>query len=109
MTELELETVGEIVAERTLALKEADAVLREVKVIIGKPNHFPESESYYCPFQILGLGDQRVLWAGGFDSVQAMQIALRTIGFILERDRPSSSAWSGDDDPGFPSIDDLTT
>jgi hypothetical protein len=63
---------------------------------------------YYCPFQILGLDDDRVRRAWGIDPVQALQLAMRQIGALLSASdaaktgRLSWDAGSTKGDFGFP-------
>jgi hypothetical protein len=54
-----------------------------VTVLIGKPETFPDGNGCYCPYQILGIGDQRVRYAGGEDTVQALMLTLKKIGTDL--------------------------
>jgi hypothetical protein len=78
--ELELKEVGPVIATRQLDLRGKPTV----KVIVGKPRPYPEPpEDYYCPFQIVGLGNEKIYYASGVDSVQALALALRKIGILL--------------------------
>ena len=80
---------------------------KTVTVLVGKPEKFPDAEDYYCPYQILGLGNERVRRAGGVDAVQALELALKMIGTDLYTSKESQSgelSWSGGKkgDLGFP-------
>lgn len=58
---------------------------REVLVSIGKPEMTPGGEGeFYCPIQISGLGnDEFVQPIYGVDGVQAIELAIRFIGWRL--------------------------
>jgi hypothetical protein len=75
---MHLKAVGIEIATRMLDLDG-----KQVTVVIGKPEKFPEGEDYYCPYQIVGMGDGQVRYAGGIDAVQALQLALQMIGVDL--------------------------
>jgi hypothetical protein len=83
---MKLETVGDVMATRKLqVLAEPD---HEGLVKLGRPQPSPddpESEEYFCPFQITGVGDERVRYAAGVDAFQAIELALRLIGAFLHR------------------------
>jgi hypothetical protein len=77
--EMKLSSVGIVIATRVLTLPKG----KEVTVAIGKPRKFRNGIDYYCPFQILGMGDDQVRYCGGVDAVQALQLALENIGTRL--------------------------
>jgi hypothetical protein len=58
---------------------------REVLVTIGKPAETPGvTEEFYCPIQTAGLGDDEIVTAiFGVDEFQAIELALRYIGWRL--------------------------
>lgn len=100
---MKLTDVGVQIATRVL-----DLGGRQITVVIGKPEKFPDAEDFYCPYQIVGLGSGRVRYAGGIDAVQAMQLALKMVGADLYTS-PESQAkqltWQGGEssgDLGFP-------
>ena len=83
--------LGLVVAERRLRL--SDDPHREVWVRLGQPQPFPDQpfKDYYCPYQIVGLGDERVRYAGGIDSLHAMESALLLLPTelgVLRRNHP---------------------
>ena len=105
---MDLSTVGEVIATRSLNL--ADEKDRVVVVLIGRPRQFPDSTDYYCPFQITGIGSERVKYAGGVDPVQALQLALLKAGadlYALDRKTGGRLRWDGGEpgDLGFPKPD----
>jgi hypothetical protein len=58
---------------------------REVLVSIGKPIEAPDSKGeFYCPIHTVGLGDEEIVTTiFGVDSFQAIELALRFIGWRL--------------------------
>lgn len=88
--------LGEVVAERELEHAGGSA---RVVVRIGKPTEDPaEGGDWRCPFQILGLGDERVYEAFGIDAVQALQLCLMMIDANLYG---QPVTWLGEKDLGF--------
>lgn len=74
-----MDSIGDVIAARTLTL---DGTL-EAKIIIGRPQHFPNGGNWYCPYQTLNVGLEQVLYAAGIDEVQALILALSMIGAKL--------------------------
>jgi len=58
---------------------------REVLVSIGKPAEPPDSQGeFYCPIHTVGLGNDEIVTAiSGVDGFQAIELALRFIGWRL--------------------------
>jgi hypothetical protein len=76
--------------------EEAAAVLR-----IGRPVEHPEGD-WNCPFQISGMGDDRIHEASGVDSLQALSMGLQMARAQLESYRRSHRiTWLGGDDLGI--------
>jgi hypothetical protein len=72
--------LGTIIAERGLYLDD----LRVVRVRIGTPVTSEEApHEAGCPYQIDGLGSGKVRFIFGVDGVQALWLALQTIGSDL--------------------------
>lgn len=99
--------VGEIIATRKLNICKEDEVVGVITINIGKPQLFPDSTDYFTPFQIKGIGSEKVLYAAGIDAVQSLQLAMRMIGaklFSLRNSHLDSIFWEGDEngDLGFP-------
>lgn len=95
---MQLKDVGMQIATRVL-----DVGGKRVTVVIGKPEKFPDAEDYYCPYQIVGLGNERVRYAGGVDAVQAMLLALKMIGTDLctsPEAQAKQLTWQGGQSPG---------
>jgi hypothetical protein len=77
---MEVFEITEPIAVRDLYLTDTQGSKRKVQVLIGKPEPFPESEGYSCPFQIVGIGSEKVKYAAGIDAVQALQLVMVMIG-----------------------------
>jgi hypothetical protein len=78
--EMKVKSLGTIIATRKLALRGRYTVT----VKIGKPRKYPTPpDDYYCPFQITGLGNNKIRYAAGVDAVQALWLALQMVGGIL--------------------------
>jgi hypothetical protein len=65
-----LENLGQITAIRELEAIDGSTLTRRVRVLIGKPELFPEGPGYYCPFQISGAGSEDIKYAVGMDSAR---------------------------------------
>ncbi len=71
--------LGTIIATRTFELG-----TDKIVVLIGIPQKFPDGPDYYCPYQINGIGSEKVRYAGGVDSIQALQLCLNLISYDLD-------------------------
>ena len=69
---------------------------------------FRDSQDYYCPYEICWPNDRRISYAGGVDSVQALDLALKIVGVILytsEYGKAGRLRWHEQRDLGFPVTD----
>jgi hypothetical protein len=68
--------LGEVIAKRRLSVTGQPAL--EIWVVLGTPGPFPDAPDgdHYCPYQIKGIGDEELRYAGGVDSLQALELAL---------------------------------
>jgi hypothetical protein len=101
---MRLESVGKVLAERTLDL-ETNGEVRAVKVRIGMPRRIPDSPDFYCPYQIVGLADDTVRYTEGVDAAQAIYLAMEGAGTILASTtevRSGRLTWYGEREHGFP-------
>ncbi len=104
---MKLESVGEIIATRTLVLLREEKPPLEVTVLLGKPQQLPDFPDYYCPYQIKGVGSGKVLCSCGVDPFQALELALSTLGSeveILNTELGGKLRWDcgSNGDLGFP-------
>ncbi len=104
------EHVGQVIAERKLTALDSSEASDGVRVFLGKPERLPDRPDFYCPFQILGVGSDKVRCAYGIDAFQAIQLAMSAIGvFLTELNESEGSRlrWEGDEGGwlGFPLSD----
>lgn len=104
---MDFESLGEIIATRTLHLVDEHGHKRPVSLFIGKPEP-AEDSGYSCCYQLIGIGSQETKLARGADSIQALQSALMLAGASLHRlnlEVGGKLAWNDSslDDLGFPS------
>lgn len=92
--------IGETIATRELYLVENDGTRRVVLLRLGKPRTFPDSSDYYAPFQITGIGSEKVFCAGGIDAFQALQGVMPIISAQLAALNAACGGglrWEGDE------------
>lgn len=78
---------GTILGQRTLV--PADGGRGTLVVSLGIPRPTPGHDDWGCPFRLKGLGIDRVEYAYGIDSLQALTNALQGIRYVLDRlERP---------------------
>jgi hypothetical protein len=100
-----MSTLDDVIATRTYDVLGAHgAVERQVHVRIGRPTQEPTGE-WLCPYQITGLGFDRVFGALGMDAIQALQSVMVVIGGTLAGTTEAEEGrlrLDGFDDLGFP-------
>jgi hypothetical protein len=104
MSFMQLAGVGEIIASRTLFL--ANDPNRKIFVRMGKPQPLPDAlgDDHYCPFQITGLGNERVTYAAGVDAFQSLELCLKMIDAklaFLNREHGGQLRWECDEQGGL--------
>lgn len=103
---MQIENIGEVIAERVLESSIGGAKSKDVIVRLGRPKPFDEGAGYFCPFEIVGLGDQKIRYAAGVDAFQSLQLVFRMISAMLQHYRKELSVelhWrKSGDDLGFP-------
>jgi hypothetical protein len=72
-------------------------------------NRHRDNNDFFCPTQIVGVGDEHVDSSYGIDSVQALQLAMKRLGATLDRlnaEVGNTLRWEGDEDGsyGLPSV-----
>ncbi|SFD06021.1 DUF6968 family protein [Micromonospora sediminimaris] len=102
---MRLYELGEVVAERRIAMVLPDDGTSELVVRFGKPHPDPlPGGDWCCPFQIEGLADGAVDAAFGVDSLQAMLLAAYRVRLLLTEHAERTSArldWLGQPDLGL--------
>jgi len=102
---MDFDSLGEIIATRTLHLIDEHGHQRPVSVFIGKPE--PADSGYKCSYQVIGIGSQETQSARGSDSIQALQAAMILAGSSLHKlnqEVGGKLSWNGDaaGNLGFP-------
>jgi len=93
--------LGIVIARREFELGDSGKVILEV----GTPYPVDDGKTWFCPYRILGLGNERVKRTGGIDSVQAVYMALQMAGTDLYTSDPSRQkelTWCGQLNLGLP-------
>jgi hypothetical protein len=80
---MELDSIGEVIAERALKRSVDGGAPQDVIVRLGKPRAFDDGSGYFSPFEIIGIGDGKVRWIAGVDAFQSLQLVLRMIPVSL--------------------------
>jgi len=103
---MKINAIELVIATRELTLPGDKAVT----VSIGRPEKFPDSDDFYCPYHISGMGDDSIRYAVGTDTVQSLYLALNKIGaFLYTSDSAQSGQllWNGEKNLGFPVPDSI--
>ena len=74
--------LGPVIAERRLRVTGRPEL--EVRIKIGVPRPYPDQRDYYCPYQVAGIGTEKVKFAGGVDALQALELAVWTLPTELD-------------------------
>jgi hypothetical protein len=76
--------LGPIIAERRLRVTGRPEL--DVRVRLGTPRPLTDAPygDYYCPYQIVGVGNEKVRYAGGVDAIQALELALHILPTELD-------------------------
>jgi len=74
---------------------------------MGKPQQIPNDTDFYCPYQIKGHKQDKIIGIGGLDSLHTIQLAMNIIGVelaVIEKKSGGKLVWGGSigDDLGFP-------
>jgi hypothetical protein len=97
-----------VIATRTFTLSGPGRKRRRVTVSFAAPQMFSDGRDARCEHQILGLGDERIYWAGGIDLVQALELALKMAAAQLMATSEYLTgrlSWLGRTDLGLPLLE----
>jgi hypothetical protein len=99
---MKITEVGRIIAERILHGQIGSSPC-EVVIKLGMPvQDEGAANCWYCPYSITTPKSERLFYGAGFDSVQAIRIALSNIGAELtNRYADLRLEWDGSGDLGF--------
>lgn len=76
--------LGTVIVARTVTWVPTKGTPSDVTILIGAPRDSDEFGGVIVPFQMRGLGSERVKFAGGVDGIQAFLLTLRMIRVDLE-------------------------
>ena len=101
---MKLESIGEVIAIRTLFLVNDPS--RNMVVKMGKPLPLPDAlgDDHYCPYQISGAGTERIFYGAGVDAFQALELGLKMIGVdlaVLNGKLDGQLRWECDEQGGL--------
>jgi hypothetical protein len=100
--------LGQVIAERTLTFTAPDIPARTVVVKLGAPQQgCDRPDDWFCPWQIVGVGSEKVMYAAGVDAFHVFQLVMGMIGVTLhcEAERAGLRMYwldEADSDIGFP-------
>jgi hypothetical protein len=104
-SQMKIENIGTVIAERELDGQDNG---KPCKVIVrfSKPRQFADEagddSSWYCPYSIASPKGERLSYAGGVDSLQALRLAIQKAALELRTLYADlRSKWCGENDPGF--------
>lgn len=70
--------LGQVIASRCFESQDGS-----VELLIGLPRPYEDGKDYFCPFQVRGLGDEKVRSAGGVDALQALILGIERAAMYL--------------------------
>jgi len=102
---MKIENIGTVIAERELDAVESGKACKVI-VRFGRPRQFADEasddSSWYCPYSIASPKGERLSYAGGVDSLQALRLGIHKaaleIGTLYADLRLK---WCSEDDLGF--------
>jgi hypothetical protein len=103
--------LGEVILERDFKIHHSDGSAGTVKLRVGKT--YPKSETsghlrWFCPCQLVGIGNETVQEMPGIDSVDALLTSLMYAHLRLKdyiRTDNLRITWLGEDHLGLPDLD----
>lgn len=102
----EKHALGEVVTERQLEAVASDGARTPVVLRTGTPLPDPVAGGdWYCPFQMVGLGEDAVEVTFGIDSLQAFLLSLHRARHLLRQRAEAASVrldWLGQGELGLP-------
>lgn len=70
--------IADVIAERVLQRRNG----KEVRILVGRPHR--SKDEWVCQFQVLGVGHDQAYALPGFDSLEALQLALGMMAVQVE-------------------------
>jgi hypothetical protein len=96
--------LGDTMMERDFQSLDSEGNSGTIKLRIGKPYFDPEASTsltWRCPYQIIGIGSEKIKAAPGFDAINALQVCLQMAEAYLESYRHMEITWQDEDDLGL--------
>ena len=78
------ESIDDVIAVRKIFLTNGPSENKQIFVYIGRPYEDVNLGEFWCPYQIIGIGTEKVRKIAGIDAIQAIQGTLLVIGAELE-------------------------
>jgi hypothetical protein len=100
MDELQLD---EVFVEREFETHDVAGNVTPVILRVGKPQKNAPND-WQCAFQIIGIGDEKILFGSGVDSLHALFLALQLADALLKyfaRHEQKRITWLNRDDLGL--------
>src|SRR5687768_7365656 len=99
--------MGDILLEREFEMLDSHGSRGAVRLYLGKPYLASESNSslhWRCPYQIVGIGSEKIKEARGIDALDAIQLSLRIAEALLNSYSSTSKCkltWLGEQQLGL--------
>ncbi|WP_143070449.1 hypothetical protein [Luteibacter sp. UNC138MFCol5.1] len=68
---------------RVIASRSFESERGSIELLIGLPRPYDDGTDYFCPFQLRGIGDEKVRSAGGVDALQALILGIDRAAMYL--------------------------
>jgi len=95
--------INEVFLERKFELYDTAGKVTNVTLRVGKPQQKAVYD-WSCPFQIVGIGDEKIQIGSGVDSLHALLLGLQLAQTLLKyfaRQEQKKITWLNSDDLGF--------
>ena len=102
-----MDELKSIILERSFELLGANGKSEKISLFIGKPYQISESDvslTWRCPYQIVGIGLEKIKEGPGIDSIDAMLMSLQIAEAYLKsygQTEGKTITWLGEDDLGL--------
>ena len=102
--------ISESILERIFESVDVDGNVKTIKLRFGKPYSISETDQslkWRCPFQIIGIGSEKIQHGRGIDSVDALLISLKTAEILIASYRTSHKrtiTWLNEENLGLTTI-----
>ncbi|GEM_PF-1865760 len=102
--------IQDVIIERVFEAIDANGIAEEIKLILGRPYIVSESSSnLICrgPFQIVGIGSEKIHEAPGIDLLDALFNSLRLAEALLDsysKHNKKRITWLNEDDLGLSTL-----